>query len=93
MRDKSGLRFYYQPAKPEVQDLVTLTLGTNLLEIPPGKIILIVFRTCRHEESTRLFTGSLSRIQGIRLLSLIKKQRGERKKENERKTRKLQNKK
>ena len=80
MRDKSGLRFYYQPAKPEVQDLVTLTLGTNLLEIPPGKIILIVFRTCRHEESTRLF-------------SLIKKQRGERKKENERKTRKLQNKK
>ncbi|GFN79658.1 dopamine beta-hydroxylase [Plakobranchus ocellatus] len=37
LRDKSGMRLYYQPATTDVQDMLTFTVGAQGFEIPPGK--------------------------------------------------------
>ncbi|GFN79659.1 dopamine beta-hydroxylase [Plakobranchus ocellatus] len=47
MTDKSGIRLYFQPATPDLEDMVTLTLGTNLFEIPPGKPRYEVKSVCK----------------------------------------------
>ncbi|XP_059175933.1 tyramine beta-hydroxylase-like [Physella acuta] len=35
--DASGLRLYYRPAMPTVQDLITFVVGQEELQIPPGQ--------------------------------------------------------
>nr|KAI8748695.1 tyramine beta-hydroxylase-like [Biomphalaria glabrata] len=35
--DASGLRLYYRPARPEVQDLFSFTTGQTFLQLPPGQ--------------------------------------------------------
>lgn len=47
MTDKSGIKLYYQPAQPDVQDTVIVTLGTNMLEIPPGEPRVVVESICK----------------------------------------------
>ena len=35
--DSSGIKLYYQPALPQIQDLAVFSVGQRLPEIPPGK--------------------------------------------------------
>ncbi|GFN79667.1 dopamine beta-hydroxylase [Plakobranchus ocellatus] len=44
--DSSGLRLYYRPARPEVQDLAMFQTGQMDIEIPPGKSRVDVVGTC-----------------------------------------------
>ncbi|XP_035824352.1 DBH-like monooxygenase protein 2 homolog [Aplysia californica] len=54
--DSSGMRFYYQPARPEVQDLLTFMTGQRLLEIPPGEPSVEHTSTCPSSCTWSLFS-------------------------------------
>ncbi|KAH9508905.1 DBH-like monooxygenase protein 1 [Bulinus truncatus] len=45
--DSSGLRLYYRPARPEVQDLFSLTSGQAFLELPPAQMRVEQIGVCK----------------------------------------------
>ncbi|RUS91460.1 hypothetical protein EGW08_000784 [Elysia chlorotica] len=65
MTDKSGIRMYYQPAKSEVQDLITLTLGTNLFEIPPREPRVEVESVCKGSCTAAMVTKPAKIFAGL----------------------------
>ncbi|KAK3782593.1 hypothetical protein RRG08_038373 [Elysia crispata] len=63
LKDKSGIRIHYQPVKSDVQDLVTVILGTTLFEIPAGEPRVEVDSICKGS-CTRLLVRKPAKIFG-----------------------------
>ncbi|XP_005101066.2 MOXD1 homolog 1-like [Aplysia californica] len=54
-RDSSGLRLYYRPSLPQIQDLLTFMTGQRILKIPPGESRVEQIGTCPSDCTRALF--------------------------------------
>ncbi|KAH9508903.1 hypothetical protein Btru_050423 [Bulinus truncatus] len=57
--DSSGLRLYYRPARPEVQDMFTFMTGQLMLELPPGQSSIEKVGVCKGSCTSTLIKQTL----------------------------------
>ncbi|KAH9488419.1 hypothetical protein Btru_067383 [Bulinus truncatus] len=63
--DTSGLRLYYRPVRPEVQDLFTLMTGQLSIIIPPGKKRELIQAVCPGYCTSLMFDRPIHVVQSL----------------------------
>ncbi|XP_059175935.1 tyramine beta-hydroxylase-like [Physella acuta] len=63
--DSSGLRIYYQPVNPAVNDLVMMPVGQNILEIPPGQSSVTQSGVCPGSCMSMIISKPVYVVQGL----------------------------